>query len=205
MAEIIFAVIVFSLGIIFGMTINHNLSKKKYKNEEIDQEKDELEDYVLTEEDKNKVISYALKQLKYNQNELQISTYDPFSKNEATTESNWRYYAFLEDIRIIISINGVIRWKSDSETSLLRDCADEFISGNNPFEKIQIELRYGGNDIVSIEDWNIIEKFIDILYDNYFKINFHSFVSAHKKELKKMNEFCRNRKKEIYNKIGIGK
>lgn len=204
MAEIIFAVIVFSLGIIFGMIINHNLSKKKYKNEEIDQEKDELEDYVLTEEDENKVISYALKQLKYNQNELQISAYDPFHKNE-TTENNWRYYAFLEDLRIIISINGVIRWKSDSETSLLKKCADEFITGNNPFEKIQIELRFCDKDIVSIENWNIIEKFIDILYDHYFKMNFHSFVSAHGKELKKMNEFFRNRKKEIYNKIGIGK
>lgn len=204
MGEIIFAVIVFSLGIIFGMTIEHNLSKNKYKNEEIDQEKDELENYVLTEEDENKVIRYALKQLKYNQNELQISTYDPFPKNN-TTEDSWRYYAFLEDLRIIIYINGVIRWKSDSETSLLRDCADEFITGNNPFEKIQIELRYGDNDIVSIEDWNIIEKFIDILYDHYFKMNFHSFVSEHRKELKKMNEFCRNRKKEIYNKIGIGK
>lgn len=204
MAEIIFAIVVFGIGTVFGMTIEHNLYKKKYKNEEIDQEKDELEDYVLTEEDENKVISYALKQLKYNQNELQISTYDPFTKNE-TTEYNWRYYAFLEDLRIIIYINGVIRWKSDSETSLLINCVDDFIAGNNPFEKVEIELHSGDNDTVSIEDWNTIEKFIDILYDHYFKMNFHSFVSAHKKELKKMNEFCRNRKKEIYNKIGIGK
>lgn len=204
MAEIIFAVIVFSLGIVFGMIINHNLSKKKYKNEEIDQEKDELEDYVLTEEDENKVISYALKQLKYNQNELQISTYSPFPKSEIT-EDNWRYYAFLDDLRIIIYINGVIRWKSDSEKSLLTYCANKFIEGDNPFEEIKIELRSDDNDVVLIEDWNILEKFIDILYDHYFKMTFHSFVSARRKELKKMNEFRRNRKKEIYNKIGIVK
>lgn len=204
MAETIFVVIVFSLGIVFGMTISYNLSKKKYKNEEINQEKDELEDYVLTEEDENKVISYALKQLKYNQNKLQISTCVPFPKN-ATTEDNWRYYAFLEDFRIIIFINGVIRWKSDTETSLLKKCADEFITGNNPFEKIKIELRFSDENIVFIEDWNIIEKFIDILYDHYFKMNFHSFISEYRKELKKMNEFYRNRKKEIYNKIGVGK
>ena len=166
------------------MTISYSLSKKKYKNEEINQEKDELEDYVLTEEDENKVISYALKQLKYNQNKLQISTCVPFLKN-VTTEDNWRYYAFLEDFRIIIFINGVIRWKSDTETSLLKKCADEFITGNNPFEKIKIELRFSDENIVFIEDWNIIEKFIDILYDHCFKMNFHSFMSEYRKELKK--------------------
>ena len=125
MGEIIFAVIVFSVGIIFGMTINHNLSKKKYKNEEIDQEKDELEDYVLTEKDENKVIRYALKQLKYNQNEFQISTYSPLRNK--FSEYNWRYYAFLDDLRITIYITGVVRSEYDSEISLLRDCVDKFI------------------------------------------------------------------------------
>lgn len=164
---------------------------------------DEEESYTLTEEDENKIVAYALKQLKYNQNELQISTFmaDCGSKY---TDHNWAYYAFLDDLSIAISISGVARWKSDSELSLLTDCANKFIKGENPFEKIKVELRSDEEDVVIIEDWKTIEKFIDILYDTYYKLNFHQFVSLRRQEIKQLNDFRKERKKEIYKKIGIG-
>ena len=161
------------------------------------------EKYTLTKKDENKIILYALKQLKYNQNELQISTFmtDCGSK---FTDHNWAYYAFLDDLSITIYVNGIARWKSDSELSLLTDCANKFIEGENPFEKIKIELRSDEDDEVIIEDWKIIEKFIDILYDTYFKLSFHMFVSLRRQEIKKMNDFRKERKERIYKKIGIG-
>lgn len=163
---------------------------------------DEEESYTLTEEDENKIVAYALKQLKYNQNELQISTFMP-DLGSKITDRNWRFYAFLDDLSITFDITDIIRWKSDTELHLLNQCVDKFIEGENPFTKISIELRTDDEEI-EIMDWKTIEKFIDILFDTYFKMTFHQFVSYCVEEKKRLAEFRKERKKEIYKKIGIG-
>lgn len=192
----IYVVIGGLVGYIIGKTI-----KERKKADEVNNEEQAYEDYTLTEEDENKVVAYALKQLKYNQNELQISTYMPDSGSKFT-DRNWRFYAFLDDLRISICINGVARWKSDTEVSLLTSCAEHFIKGDNPFEEVQIELRTDDEQII-IDDWKTIEKFIDILYDTYYKLTFHQFVSYKVEEKKRLDKFRRERKVEIYKKIGI--
>lgn len=202
MGILICALIGGCIGYLIGTSLNNPVKPPKVDIEQ-PMSTNEEENDTLTEEDANKVVAYALKQLKYNQNELQISTYSP-DMGSKITDRNWKYYAFLDDLTIVIYVSDVARWEADSELSLLNSCVDKFIGGENPFEKIKVELRYG-DETVYIEDWKTIEKFIDILYDTYFKMSFHKCVSLRRQEMKHIQEFCNERKKEIHKKIGIGK
>ena len=190
------------IGYIIGSNFASTVKPPKVDIEE-PMSTDEEESYTLTEEDENKIVAYALKQLKYNQNELQISTFmtDLGSK---ITDHNWRFYAFLDDLSITFDITDIIRWKSDTELHLLNQCVDKFIEGENPFTKISIELRTD-DEKIEIMDWKTIEKFIDILFDTYFKMTFHQFVSYRREEKERLKQFRKERKAEIYKKIGIGK
>ena len=190
------------IGYIIGSNFASTVRPPKVDIEE-PMSTDEEESYTLTEEDENKIVAYALKQLKYNQNELQISTFmtDLGSK---ITDHNWRFYAFLDDLSITFDITDIIRWKSDTELHLLNQCVDKFIEGENPFTKISIELRTD-DEKIEIMDWKTIEKFIDILFDTYFKMTFHQFVSYRREEKERLKQFRKERKAEIYKKIGIGK
>lgn len=190
------------IGYIIGSNFASTVKPPKVDIEEPMSTNDE-ESYTLTEEDENKIVAYALKQLKYNQNELQISTFmtDLGSK---ITDRNWRFYAFLDDLSITFDITDIIRWKSDTELHLLNQCVDKFIEGENPFTKISIELRTD-DEKIEIMDWKTIEKFIDILFDTYFKMTFHKFVSYRREEKERLKQFRKERKAEIYKKIGIGK
>ena len=201
-------IILFLVGTVIVLAIKlHNLNSERMYDKEIEEEAEEYEGHTLTEEDENKIVAYALKQLKYNQNELHISDYNPFNK-DTVSERSWRYYAFLDDVSIVYCINGVIRWESDSELSLLSDCAEEFLKGEdfNPFTRIKIELRtFDDKDKVEVEDWPTIEKFVDILYDTYYKMTFHQFVSLIRKEKERMDKFTKQRKVELYKKVVIDK
>ena len=190
------------IGYIIGSNFASTVKPPKVDIEE-PMSTNEEESYTLTEEDENKIVAYALKQLKYNQNELQISTFmtDLGSK---ITDHNWRFYAFLDDLSITFDITDIIRWKSDTELHLLNQCVDKFIEGENPFTKISIELRTD-DEKIEITDWKTIEKFIDILFDTYFKMTFHQFVSYRREEKERLKQFRKERKAEIYKKIGIGK
>lgn len=190
------------IGYIIGSNFASTVKPPKVDIEE-PMSTNEEESYTLTEEDENKIVAYALKQLKYNQNELQISTFmtDLGSK---ITDHNWRFYAFLDDLSITFDITDIIRWKSDTELHLLNQCVDKFIEGENPFTKIFIELRTD-DEKIEITDWKTIEKFIDILFDTYFKMTFHQFVSYRREEKERLKQFRKERKAEIYKKIGIGK
>lgn len=190
------------IGYIIGSNFASTVKPPKVDIEE-PMSTNEEESYTLTEEDENKIVAYALKQLKYNQNELQISTFmtDLGSK---ITDHNWRFYAFLDDLSITFDITDIIRWKSDTELHLLNQCVDKFIEGENPFTKISIELRTD-DEKIEIMDWKTIEKFIDILFDTYFKMTFHKFVSYRREEKERLKQFRKERKAEIYKKIGIGK
>ena len=190
------------IGYIIGSNFASTVKPPKVDIEE-PMSTNEEESYTLTEEDENKIVAYALKQLKYNQNELQISTFmtDLGSK---ITDHNWRFYAFLDDLSITFDITDIIRWKSDTELHLLNQCVDKFIEGENPFTKISIELRTD-DEKIEIMDWKTIEKFIDILFDTYFKMTFHQFVSYRREEKERLKQFRKERKAEIYKKIGIGK
>ena len=190
------------IGYIIGSNFASTVKPPKVDIEEPMSTNDE-ESYTLTEEDENKIVAYALKQLKYNQNELQISTFMP-DLGSKITDRNWRFYAFLDDLSITFDITDIIRWKSDTELHLLNQCVDKFIEGENPFTKISIELRTD-DEKIEIMDWKTIEKFIDILFDTYFKMTFHKFVSYRREEKERLKQFRKERKAEIYKKIGIGK
>ena len=188
------------IGYIIGSNFASTVKPPKVDIEEPMSTNDE-ESYTLTEDDKNKVIAYALKQLKYNQTELQISTYS--NDMGRCSQHNWRYYAFLDDLSIVFYIEDIVRWKSDTELTLLNQCVDKFIEGENPFAKVSVELRTD-DDRIEITDWETIEKFIDILFDTYLKMTFHKFVSYRVAEKKRLAAFRKERKAEIYKKIGIG-
>lgn len=189
------------IGYLLGISLSGTVKPPKVDIEEPMSTNDK-ENYTLTEEDENKVVAFALKQLKYNQNELQISSY--MSDIGRSSERNWRFYAFLDDLSIVFYIDDVVRWKSDTELNLLNQCVDKFIEGENPFTEISIELRTD-DEKIEIMDWKTIEKFIDILFDTYFKMTFHHFVSYRREEKERLKQFRKERKAEIYKKIGIGR
>lgn len=172
----------------------------------VEDSNNECDEYRLTEEDENKIIAYALKQLKYNQKEFQVSEFNFLGRKNVLIEREWQWYAFLDDLSVIIYVDGVPRCECESEQTLLKLCVDKFLEGEdcNPFDRIKIEL-HTGDEPICVCDWETKEKFIDILYDAYFNMPFHKVVSEIQKEKEMLNNFRKERKKEIYEKIGIEK
>lgn len=201
-------VVIFALGMITGIWVydycgKHDLLYGQQSSDEQIEDKEEEESVSLSEEDENKVVKFALKQMKYSYEKPELSY---FHTDVCSSISSHKFHFFLQlqDISVRIYVEGPCRWESDTECSMLHSCAQYFYKQENPFIYVKVSPHtYKDEDEVEVTDWETIEKFVDIMYDKVYGKNFRTFVRDVKAEEDKLNKFRKQRDNELYNKIGI--
>ena len=199
-------VVIFALGMAIGIWVydscgKHNLVCGQKSSDEQIEEEEELAS--LSEEDENKVVKFALKQMKYSYEKPDLSY---FHNDLGSSFSSHKFHFFLQlqDISVRIYVVGPCRLESDTEVSMLHSCAQYFYKQENPFIYVKVSPHtYNDEDEVEVTDWKTIEKFVDIMYDKVYGKNFRTFVRDIKAEEDKLNKFRKQRDNELYNKIGI--
>lgn len=201
-------VVIFALGMVIGIWVydscgKHDVLSGQQSSDEQIEDKEEEELVSLSEEDENKIVKFALKQMKYSYEKPNLSH---FHKDLDSSISSHKFHFFLQlqDVSVRIYVDGPCRWGSDTECSMLHSCAQYFYKQENPFIYVKVSLHtYKDEDEVDVTDWKTIEKFVDIMYDKVYGKNFRTFVRDVKAEEDKINKFCKQRDNELYNKIGI--
>lgn len=198
--------VIFALGMATGIWAYEYSIGKLYDQQSSDEQiedKEEEESVSLSEEDENKVVKFALKQMKYSYEKPELSH---FHTDVGSSFSSHKFHFFLQlqDVSVRIFVEGPCRWESDAEVSMLHSCAQYFYKQENPFIYVKVSPHtYKDEDEVEVTDWKTIEKFVDIMYDKVYGKNFRTFVRDVKAEEDKLNKFRKQRDNELYNKIGI--
>lgn len=201
-------VLMFALGMAIGMWVydscgKHELLCGQQSSDEQIEEKEEEELGSLSEEDENKIVKFALKQMKYSYEKPDLS-YFHTDLGSSFSSHKFHFFLQLQDISVRIYVAGPCRWKNDTEGSMLHCCARYFYEQENPFIYVKVSPHtYKDEDEVEVTDWKTIEKFVDILYDKVYGKNFRTFIRDKKAEEDKLNKFRKQRNNELYNKIGI--
>lgn len=180
------------------------LCGQQSSDEQIEEKEKEGEELgSLSEEDENKIVKFALKQMKYSHEKPDLS-YFHADLDRSFSSHKFRFFLQLQDVFVRIYVAGPCRWKSDTVHSMLRCCARHFYKQENPFIYVRVSLHtYNYEDEVEVTDWKTIEKFVDIMYDKVYGKNFRTFVRDIKAEEDELNKFRKQRNTELYNKIGI--
>lgn len=206
------AIIIVGLGVIFllGMAFGEWFYKycNSYKvnqsyTEEIQEQVEEEEPECLSEEDENKIVKFALKQMKYSYEKPDLGY---FHTDYGRSLSSHRFHFFLQlqDVSVRVYAEGPVRWESDTVCTMLHECAKYLCKEENPFSYVKISLHtYKDEDEIDITDWKTIEKFVDIMYDKVYGKNFRTFVREVKAEEDRLTALKNQYNNEIYNKIGI--
>lgn len=208
METLIYICIALMIGYVVGLSLKSPVKPPQIRKEENEKQDEKVENedaglYVLTEEDENRVIKYALKQFKYSYEKPELSIFHK-SRGSFVSSYNFYFYIYLKDLSIRIYVDGPIRWECDTETQMMTECAKYFYEKENPFEKVKVELgTHKDEDTVEVTDWKTVEKFVDIMYDKVYGKNFRNFVRDLKDENAKIAAFCKERDAKLYKEIGI--